>query len=660
MSGAKARKMACGNLYICGFERRGRCAGTIADSGTPAPHPWRPARLATAAVLALLVAMAGCKSPTGHREDADRRAARIIKEKQIEALGHSEPFTIEKPSDTFRRRLIVEQGLIVAGPESLGTDQLARIKHWPEKNYPVTTPPVDIGKPGEHPEPVRIGLLDALQIAARNSRQYQAQKEQLFEEALNLDLERERFKGISSGSLDSTLESDHSAGDTETGVDSTGEIGWSRLLKNGVSIGAALTLDLAKMLTGDRQSSFGILADTSISIPLMRGAGRYIAAWPLEQAQRNVIYAVYSFERFKRVFAVNIASDYLAVLQQYDELQNAEDNYKRLIKSARRARRMADAGRMPEIQVNQATQDELRARGRWINARERCRSRLDSFKVEIGLPTDADVELDRNALKKLSNILQATVEKTTNAATAAAQEPAVKPLPADAPVVLKEPAREGGGPLEMEARKAMRLALENRLDLRTARDQVYDAQREVIMAADALKAGFNIAGGLRAGERRSISSADEPNAQLRFGRGSYDAGFLADLPWGRNAERNAYRKSFIALEQSVRAVQELEDQIKLEVRSALRNLLSSRETIRIQATAVKLAERRVQSTDLFLQAGRAEIRDVLEAQEALVSAQNQLTAALVDYRVAQLELQRDMGLLEVDQGGLWREYKGGE
>ena len=49
-------------------------------------------------------------------------------------------------------------------------------------------------------------------------------------------------------------------------------------------------------------------------------------------------------------------------------------------------------------------------------------------------------------------------------------------------------------------------------------------------------------------------------------------------------------------------------------------------------------------------------RDVLEAQESLLSAQNSLTAALVSYRIAELELQRDMGVLEVDWKGNWREY----
>ena len=43
-------------------------------------------------------------------------------------------------------------------------------------------------------------------------------------------------------------------------------------------------------------------------------------------------------------------------------LEESEENYRRLIASARRARRLADAGRLPEFQLDQALQDELRAR----------------------------------------------------------------------------------------------------------------------------------------------------------------------------------------------------------------------------------------------------------------------------------------------------------
>jgi outer membrane protein TolC len=144
---------------------------------------------------------------------------------------------------------------------------------------------------------------------------------------------------------------------------------------------------------------------------------------------------------------------------------------------------------------------------------------------------------------------------------------------------------------------------------------------------------------------------------LRPEKGVYSATVTSGLPWERTAERNAYRTSYITLEQVTRAVQALEDNIKLAIRGALRTLAQTRQTFVIQSSAVDLATTRVKSTELFLEAGRAEIRDVLEAQEALVQAQDALTAALVNYRIAELELQRDMGVLEVDEKGLWREYR---
>jgi outer membrane protein TolC len=179
----------------------------------------------------------------------------------------------------------------------------------------------------------------------------------------------------------------------------------------------------------------------------------------------------------------------------------------------------------------------------------------------------------------------------------------------------------------------------------------------VVVAADALRMGLDLTAAGSAGASRSLGSADQPDAELRPETGVYGLDALLDLPFERTAERNAYRNSYITLEQSVRAVQELEDQIKLDVRDSLRNLRQTRESYSIQALAVTVAERRVESTELFLQAGRAEIRDVLEAQEALISAQNALTAALVSYRVAELGLQVNMDVLEVNEKGLWNEYK---
>jgi len=158
------------------------------------------------------------------------------------------------------------------------------------------------------------------------------------------------------------------------------------------------------------------------------------------------------------------------------------------------------------------------------------------------------------------------------------------------------------------------------------------------------------------GESRSIATAGLENAQLRTNKGIYTALLTIDLPFERTAERNAYRKSYIALERSVREMQKLEDDLKLSIRTRLRDMYEARESRRIQAMSQIVAEKRVKSTSLFFEAGRAQIRDVLEAQEALIQAQNGLTSAVVNYRIAELEFQRDTGLLQIDEKGLWQEY----
>ena len=602
--------------------------------------------------LTLSMAATGCQSPGAYRQEADHVAQDIIRKKQKEALNTTEPFYIERPVDILRRRLLMDQNLPYAGPESLGTDQLRPADHWPETGYPVpvfSSGPEAIILPQK---PLSLSLTQALQVAARNNFGYQTKKERVFRAALDLDLERDAFRNTFLGQVKYLLSTDRSGDRTVSGTETSGTVGWGRKLTKGTELSGALAVDLANLLTMGGASSLGLAADASVSIPLLRGSGKHIVREPLTQAERNVIYAIYDFERFKRTFAVGVARDYLSVLQQIDEVRNAEENYRSLIASARRSRGLADAGRLPEIQVDQAVQNELRARNRWILSNEQLENRLDAFKTAIGLPPDARIELDRTDLEQL----RAPAERIIDEIASQAETDESKKTPAaDAPIELVPPSDENAGPLEIDESLAIQLALDNRLDLRAAIGSVYDAQRKVVVAADALRAELTLLGSVNIGERRVIASATSDDAQLRFDRGRYAALLTLDLPFERTAERNAYRKSFIDLESAVRDVQALEDQIKLFIQNSLRTLLASRESLKIQARSVVVAQKRVRSSNLFLEAGRAQIRDLLEAQEALFSAQNALTAAVISYRIAELELQSDMGLLKVDNQGLWQE-----
>jgi outer membrane protein TolC len=594
---------------------------------------WKAA--GAAAILSLLAA---CSAET-HRKRVDQRAYNIVHEKQQIALGRTEPFTVEAPADALRRRLLLSQDLPYAFKASLGSEFLPPVPHWPEPR-----PMADTNLVPAMPPILVLTLNDALQVAARNSREYQGQKEDVFRAALNLDLERDQFRASFAALISGFYRYDGSQSDADASesVGLNTSAGMAQNLMNGSSFALRLGWDLVQLLEPENFTSRSVFGDASISIPLMRGAGRHIAAEPLLQAERDVTYAIYDFERFKRSFAVTVANEYLGVLQSADQVRNAEENYRGLIASTRRARRLLDAGDLPPIQVDQSIQDELNARNRWISARESQTAALDSFKALLGLPVDATVELDHREFEKLASFARRITER----ATVIDVEEEIPP--ADAAIELQEPSAAGAGPFEIEPEQAIQIAFRNRMDLRIAEGRVSDAQRGVVVAADRLRTELTLFGTARV--------TGEDLGDLSLDQGDYSALLALELPLERTAEAIAYRSSYLQLQEAVRGLQALEDAIKQDVRQRLRTLREARETLRIQALSVELARRRVRGADLNLQAGRVEIRDLLEAQEDLLSAQNALTSAAVDYRLAELELQRDLDILEVAADGLWKEF----
>jgi outer membrane protein TolC len=471
------------------------------------------------------------------------------------------------------------------------------------------------------PDPLVLTLNDALRLGAAHSRQYQSSKESVFQSALSLDLEADAFRYSFAGALGVLFGADRSSGDESRAIASDGDAGVTKKLKAGATLTSRLAFDLAKLLTADEDSSFGLAADASVTLPLMRGAGRAIATEPLTQAERNLVYSIRRFELYKQEFAVRIAADYLSVLQQLQGVNDAAANLNLVRDSLERATRLSDSGRLPGIQVDQARQDVLRAENRLNITRQSYEGRLDSFKVSLGMPADARIALVEQELAHLAGAGIAV----SNAA----------------PIVESA---------------ALALAFTNRLDLRTTRDAVADAERGAAIARDALRAGLVLKGTVSTRDTSDLSTDGVSGLSLNANRSKYAVGLDYDTPWERTAERNAYRNSLIAVEEARRSLEEMEDQIKLDVREGLRNLAVAWESVRIQALAVDLARARVNSTQIYLQAGRAEIRDVLEAQAALVNAQDALTGAIVTRRLAELNLQRSLGVLQVNPEGLWREY----
>ena len=81
-----------------------------------------------------------------------------------------------------------------------------------------------------------------------------------------------------------------------------------RLLGNGAVITGDIGLNFLRTLTSSDgwhpTSDFG----GTITQPLLAGSSRAIVLEPLTQTERNLVYAVRSFERFRRTFSVDVAN----------------------------------------------------------------------------------------------------------------------------------------------------------------------------------------------------------------------------------------------------------------------------------------------------------------------------------------------------------------
>ena len=83
-------------------------------------------------------------------------------------------------------------------------------------------------------------------------------------------------------------------------------------------------------------------------------------------------------------------------------------------------------------------------------------------------------------------------------------------------------------------------------------------------------------------------------------------------------------------------------------------MLAWRYDPRSRYLSFKVAQKRVESNDLFMQSGRSSMRDILEAESALLTAQNALCSAVVEWRTSELSLRSAMGILAINDDGTWR------
>jgi len=495
-----------------------------------------------------------------------------------------------------------------------------------------TNLPDFLGTEGERERGAHVLTLDAaLDIAVHASRDYQSRKETLYLSAMSLTLTRHQFtplfqadgsvnyggdtvQAVAVGINQLTGQPEGISSDNvveQQRIGGSGSINASWLIRDVGRITTSLSADFLRFVTGDPRAATSSRLAATFTRPLIRNAGFKAEMENLTQAERQTLYDLRDFTRYRKDFAVQIATAYYGVLGSRDTARNNYLNVEYSRKNAERSRALAQEGRITQSDLGRLEQQVLSAESAWIISVSGYQQSLDNFKLQLGLPVAANLILDDHELAVLE---------------------------------IRDP--------KLSVDDSVAIALAARLDYLNVKDELADAERKVNLAVNFLKPQLDL--------NANVNVASIPD---RFGglqlpdpqRYSWTAGLNLDPGLDRLAERNAYRAAIIARNRAARSIEQQEDEIRLQVRDSWRTLDQAKRNFGISELGVKIAERRVEEQNLLAELGRARAMDQVDAQNSLNDSKNQRTQALVTHTIARLRFWDNLGILYIKDNGQWEE-----
>ncbi len=535
---------------------------------------------------AAAVVLCGCTQQQ-YAGQADRAAYRTLARGQRGALGGSSPFDVAY--EPFRQA-----------------------KGDSEEGIRVGRKIIPLG--GDKPQ--ILTLEDCLWIAFRNSRDFQDQKEALYRSALNLANTRRSWNiPLLEGLLEA--EASHTrVEDTSEDNAASAAIGptlTQRFIHGGVLTLAATLGWATDFVSGSSSNVVGSLLEANLTQPLLRGAWRGLAYEDQYRLERDFLFTIFEYDRFRQTFAAGIFEEFYEMIQRRDRLENERQNIKRLEQTHAFARVQAEAGQISRVDENEAKQNLLNAKVNLELIDRNYHDALDSFKITLALPIQANVELDYETAK--GELLET-----------------------------------GTKPIGFGAHEAIAIALSVRPDVLNERANLRDADRNVEIAADRFYPQLDVEVGISAS-----GTLPRKFHRIRFNRHERFARVTFDYELDQTDNRDDYRLAMIAYDKARRDLEEFLDGVRLEVRQSYRELVESKRSYELQLESVHIAIGRRKLVSMERQQGRANTDDVLRAESSLLRAQNGMTGALIRYTTTRVQFLATLGMIEVDERGMLHE-----
>lgn len=213
-------------------------------------------------------------------------------------------------------------------------------------------------------------------------------------------------------------------------------------------------------------------------------------------------------------------------------------------------------------------------------------------------------------------------------------------------------------PIDLSSNHALEIARLYRRDWMNARATLVDSWRLIEFNANALESQLDV---IFSGDITNVGSNP---FNLQGSAGRLRAGFQFDSPITRLGERNTYRQALIEFQQARRAYYLVGDNISAGLRQTLRNLDLDTINFELRRANIHVAVDQVELNLLKLRepprVGAVEstfspttARDLVQALQAILTAQNDFISVWLDYEETRRALDLDLETMELDDQGMW-------
>ncbi|MFO0795653.1 MAG: TolC family protein, partial [Candidatus Brocadiaceae bacterium] len=320
--------------------------------------------------------------------------------------------------------------------------------------------------------------------------------------------------------------------------------------------------------------SYSNYVQASLTQPLLKGAGWFYTMSNIYIARNNKKISLAQFET-TAIQIVNAVQDaYWRYVQAIDFLRVAKKSLDRAEDLLRKNKIQVETGTLAPIEVVDAEAGVASRIETVINAENAMRDREDELKKVMNL-ADNDIISDANI------------------------------MPTDKPVFE---------PKTVELKDTLKVAMERRPELHGLHLQVENADIQKRKKKNELYPQLDFTGGVRySGLGKEVSDANDSTFSEQF-QGEF-LGLTLSIPIGNRSARSQYNKAKTSEMQANMNVQKKELDIVVEVRAAVRQVMTNIERVKATQKARVLAEKRLDVEEKKYSVGRSTNLEILRQQE---------------------------------------------